>query len=275
MRAALRAVNAALAAVGARACYKRSDGFEYQPHPMRACLILDPDLRDEQLAAALDCGADALLMRLGPRVENEARRRARARACALIDAARSKSGAPKPFVEVAPLESDLVETDLDALFGPGPDGVFLPACDGAPGLQRMAVKLAVREAHIGRADGVTQIGAFAGGDAAGVLALRSFAGASSRLAALAFDEAGLRGALALPDGGGAAIEAARAAVVLAAASAGVPALASPVRSGETAAYAAARRDGFTGAMALFPGQVAAIHHIFPMGANRQKPNSPA
>ncbi len=243
--------------------------------PMRACLILDSDASDEDLAAALDCGADALLLRLGPCAEDDARRAARARACALIDAARAKSGAPKLFVEVAPLDSDIVEADLDALFGPGPDGVFLPACDAAAGLQRLAVKLAVREAQAGLADGATRIGAFVGGDPAGVLALRSFAGATPRLAALAFDEAGLCAALGLTACEGAAIETARAMVVLAAASAGVPALAPPIETGAEAAHAAARRDGFTGGMALYPGQVAAIRDIFPAGENRQNLNSPA
>jgi citrate lyase subunit beta/citryl-CoA lyase len=242
---------------------------------MRSCLILESDASDEELAAALDCGADALLLRLGPCAEDEARRSARARACALIKAARGKSAAPKLFVDVAALDSDLIEADLDALFGPGPDGVFLPSCDGAASLQRMSVKLAVREAQAGRADGATRIGAFAGGDPAAVLALRSLAGASPRLAALAFDEAGLRTALGLVCGDGAAAQMARATVVLAAASAGVPALAAPVQTEEEAAYAAARRDGFRGAMALFPGQIAAIHEVFPAGENRQRPQSSA
>ncbi len=242
---------------------------------MRACLILDYDARDEALAAALDCDADALLVRLGPCAEDNARRDARSRACAFIDAARTKRGAPKLFVEVAPLACDIVEADLDALFGPGPDGVFLPACDGAASLQRLAVKLAVCEARAGLADGATRIGAFVGADPAGVLALASFAGASPRLAALAFDDAGLCAALGLAACEGAAIETARAMVVLAAASAGVPALAPPIDAGEEAAYAAARRDGFTGALARYPGQVAAIRDIFQAGENRQKPNCPA
>ncbi|MGJ0396426.1 MAG: aldolase/citrate lyase family protein [Methylocystis sp.] len=242
---------------------------------MRACLILDSDAGDEDLAAALGCGADALLLRLGPCAEDDARRGARARACAFIDAARAKGGAPKLFVEVAPLDSALIETDLDALFRPGPDGVFLPARDGAAGLQRLAVKLAVREAQAGLADGATRIGALIGADPAGVLALASFAGASPRLAALAFDDAGLCAALGLAAGGGAAIATARAMLVLAAASAGVPSLAPPVPTGEEPAYAAARRDGFTGGMALIPKQVAAIRDAFPPGENRQRPNSPA
>lgn len=242
---------------------------------MRSCLILGSAASDEELAAALDCGADALLLRLGPCAEDAARRGARARACALINAARGKRAAPKLFVEVAPLDSELIEADLDALFGRGPDGVFLPSCDGAASLQHMAVKLAVREAQAGLPDGATRIGAFAGGEPAAVLAMRSLAGASPRLAALAFDEAGLRAALGLACGDGAAVQMARAAVVLAAASAGVPALAPPVQTGEEAAYAAARRDGFQGTMALFAGQIAAIHEVFPAGENRQRPQSSA
>ena len=242
---------------------------------MRSCLILDSDASDEELAAALFCGADAILLRLGPCAEDEARRSARARACALINEARGKSAAPKLFVEVAPLENELIEADLDALFGPGPEGVFLPSCDGAASLQRMSVKLAVREAQAGLADGATRIGAFAGGDPAAALAVRSLARALPRLAALAFDEAGLRAALSLACGDGAAVQMARGAVVLAAASAGVPALAAPIPTGENEAYAAARRDGFRGAMALFPGEIAAIHEVFPAGENRQRPQSSA
>ncbi|MGJ0426620.1 aldolase/citrate lyase family protein [Methylocystis sp.] len=247
---------------------------------MRSCLILESDASDEELAAALDCGADTLLLRLGPCVEDAARRGVRAHACALINEsrgkeARGKRAGPKLFVEVAPLDSELIEADLDALFGPGPDGVFLPSCDGAASLQRMAVKLAVREARAGVADGATRIGAFAGGEPAAVLTMRSLAGASPRLTALAFDEAGLRAALGITCGDGAAVQMARAAVVLATASAGVPALAPPVQAGEVAAYAAARRDGFQGAMALFPGQIGAIHEVFPAGENRQRPQSSA
>lgn len=241
---------------------------------MRSCLILGSDADDEGVAAALGSGADALLFRLGPCVEGDARRRARERACALIGAARA--GAPKLFVEVAPVGNALIESDLDALFGPGPDGVFLPSCDGAAGLQRLAVKLAVREAQAGVSDGATRIGAFGGGDPAGVLALPSTAGASPRFAALAFDEAGLCAALGLPQPIGAAVAFARAAVVLAAAAAGVAALAPPVPAGEEAAYAAARHaDGFTGAIAVQPAQIGSIHEMFPAAENRQRARSSA
>jgi len=242
---------------------------------MRSCLILGSEAGDSHVAAALDCGADALLLRLGPCAQDEARRGARARACTLIGEVKRKDGAPKLFVEVAPVESDLIEADLDALFGLGPDGVFLPSCDGAATLQRLAVKLAVREAQAGLPDGITRIGAFVGGDPAGVLALRSLASATPRLAALAFDEAALSASLGLTEAGGAAIEMARAAVILAAGSAGVPAFAPPVRIGQEAAYAAARRDGFAGAMALRPEQVAHILKVFPPGENRQKGQSSA
>lgn len=249
---------------------------------MRSCLILESDTSDEERAAALECGADALLLRLGSCAEDAARRSARARACALIDEARGKEArgnrtAPTLFVEVAPLDSDIVEADLDALFGPGPHGVFLPSCDGAATLQRLAVKLAVREAQAGHPEGATRIGAFAGGDPGGVLALQSLVGASSRLTALAFDEAGLCAALGLAEPCGAALECARAAIVLAAAAAGVSALAPPAPVGEEeAAYAAARRaDGFTGAIAVQPAQVGFIHEMFPAAENRQRAQSPA
>lgn len=250
-------------------------GVSRNPLIMRSCLILGSEAGDSHVAVALDCGADALLLRLGPCVEDDARRSARARTCTIIGEARRKGGAPKLFVEVAPVESDLIDADLDALFGSGPDGVFLPSCRGVENLQRMAVKLAVREAQAGLVDGATRIGAFVGGDPASVLALRSLASATPRLAALAFDEAALSASLGLIEAGGAAIEMARAMVVLAAASAGVAAFAPPVQIGQEAAYGAARRDGFAGAMALRPEQVAHIHEVFPARQSRQKRQSSA
>lgn len=229
---------------------------------MRSCLILDV-AAGRDLMAALDCGADALMLRLGPGVECDARRRARKQARAVILAAREKTNAPQTFVEIAPAESEIVEADLDSFIDAAPDGVVLQACGGRISLRQLSVKLAVREAEAGLPDGAISIAAFAGGAPAAALALGTIAGATTRLAALGFDESGLRAALSLVEGAAAPIAAARAYVVLAAAAAGVPALAAPVALGEEEAYIAARRDGFSGAMALEAAQIAHIHAVFP------------
>ncbi len=229
---------------------------------MRSCFVLSIE-DNSDFSAALNCGADMVLLRLGLCVEDDARRRARALARAAIAAGRERSGAPQIFVEVAPVDSDVIEADLDSLVSAAPAGVFLQACAGRANLRQLAVKLAVREAEAGLPDGAVKIAAFAGGAPAAVLALGgAYAGATPRLAALAFDEAGLRAAMGLDQAGAAPIEAARALVILAASAAGVPALAAPASQGDDRAYAAARRDGFSGALALEEAQIEWIHAVF-------------
>ncbi len=160
------------------------------------------------------------------------------------------------------MDSDLIEADLDSLVSAAPDGVLLTRCEGRAKLRQLAARLAVREAEAGLPDGAIKIAAFAGGTPAAVLALNAYGGATPRLAALAFDEAGLRAAMGLDEPRATPIEAARALVVLAAAAAGVPALIQPVSQGDDLAYASARRDGFSGAMALEAAAIARIHAVF-------------
>lgn len=231
---------------------------------MRSCLILPADA-EQALAPALGCGAAALLLRLGPPVENEARRRARERARLVITEARCRPAAPRIFVQVAPARSAVVEADLDALAGALPGGVFLEACAGRADLQQLSVKLAVREAAGGVAEGSMSIIALAAQTPAAIFQLGTYAGASPRLTALAYDEASLLDAMSGAIAEGAApLSAARALLVFAAAAAGVPALDCAPKDGaklETAC-AAARRDGFSGMLAQAPDQIGVIKAAF-------------
>lgn len=241
---------------------------------MRSCFVLTIE-DDSDFSAALNCGADMVLLRHASPLVGGGRRRARDRARAVIAAAREMSGAPQIFVEVASSEGDVVEADLDSLVSVAPDGVFLRACAGRANLRQLAVKLAVREAKAGLPDGVTKIAAFVGGDPSAVLALATCAGATPRLAALAFDEAGLRAAMGLDEAGAAPIATARALVVLAASAAGVPALAPPVARGDEGAYAVARRDGFSGAITLEAAQIERVHAAFTAARIDKRPSSAA
>lgn len=233
---------------------------------MRSCLILDIAAGGD-VSAALACGADAVLLR-------RAREAAHA-TCAFIADARRRSKGLKVFVEIAPIESESVESELDAIVGFAPDGVFLSARADRTSLSQLAAKLAVREAEAGLPLGAMKITAFVGADASAILALPSFAGATKRFAAIAFDEARLRAGLGLAEPDAAPIATARGLVVLAAAAAGVPALFGPIRPEDAPAYAAARRDGFAGALALEAEQIAPIHAVFPARRIDKRPFSAA
>lgn len=228
---------------------------------MRSVLILD--LGRERGGKALAdrgraSGACALLLRLGPSQENEARREARAGAQALIAAARGRRGRPRLFAQIAPASGPVIDADLAALALPGLDGVFLEGCEGRADAQHASVKLAVREAEAGLAPGSLAIVALAAQTPAGVFALGRFKDATARLAALAIDETPL-------PGGAPARAAARALLVLGAAAAGIDALefAPPARGAALAAACqASRGEGFSGQMSLFAEQIPLIDAAF-------------
>jgi citrate lyase subunit beta/citryl-CoA lyase len=220
---------------------------------MRSVLVLST--KAPLCPQALGSGACALLLRL----DGVSREVARAGARSFIDAARKSPAArPQIFVQVAPVTSDKVDDDLEALMGEGLDGVFLEACEGRHDVQQLSVKLAVREAESGLRAGELKIVALAAQTPASVFGLGAYRGASKRLVALAMDRADL-------PGGAQARATAAALLSLGAAAAGVSALAAaPARRGgpQVAAYADLRQEGFTGAMAFSEKEIAAINVAF-------------
>ena len=213
------------------------------------------------LDAALASGADALVLDLGDPADPEGRAAARRRAAAALARLGAPPRRPRLAVRVAALTTGLVDPDLDAVMPGAPDAVVLPGAVGGADVQRLAVKLAVREAEAGLPAGSTRIVAVAD-TARGIFALGTLPGASARLAALLWDPDALSAeAGAVPARDAAPLAAARGLVVLAAAAAGVPAVdgASPAGSPDLDAdVLAARRDGFGGRLALDPDQVAVI-----------------
>lgn len=220
---------------------------------MRSVLLLS--VEDEiDVSATLACGADALVLQLGP---DHARARARARA--FVARARAVAARPLLFVRIAPATGEEIDADLAALISAAPDGVFLEQAEGAASVQHLCAKLAVWEAEAGLPDGVTRIVALAAQTPAAIFALGGYKGASPRLAGLAFDGEGLRDVM-----GSAAL--ARALLALGAAAAGVAAIDAPYAgddaTGLAAACRVARRDGFSGLFAVSAAQVAVINGGF-------------
>ncbi len=223
-------------------------------------LLLVPGDSTSKLDAGLASGADALILDLtvGP----QARTIAAGWLADVEDVAR-----PATYVRVHALASGMTDADLDAVMPAGPHGIVLPGAVGAADVQRLGVKLAVREAEHGLPDGVTRILAVAGDSARGLLAIGSVPGASPRLSGIAWDAAALAGDLRVAsahDEAGrwsAPFVQARATTLLAAAAAGVPAI-DGVSFDMDEDCAAARRDGFAGRIVVDPCQVAAINAAF-------------
>jgi citrate lyase subunit beta/citryl-CoA lyase len=177
------------------------------------------------------------------------------------------------IVRVNGLASGETEADLDALAPFAPIAIMLPKCAGGDDVQHLSIKLAVREAQWGLADGSIGVVPIATESADAVLRLSSYRGASARLRALAWSAEDLTasiGALAnrLPGGEWTAPFAlARNLALFAASAAGVPAIDAVFTDFRDAQSlrrecAQARRDGFSGKLAIHPGQVAIINEMF-------------
>lgn len=222
-------------------------------------LLLVPGDRARDLDAGLASGADALILDLA--VGPQARPIAAGWLAGLGDGPR-----PLLYVRVHALASGATDSDLDAVMPAGPHGVVLPGAVGAADVQRLGVKLGLREAEHGLVDGATRILAVAADSARGLLAIGSVPGASPRLSGIAWDAGALAGDLGI---GHARDEAgrwtapfvqARAMTLIAAAAAGVPAMDGPGPGRDDCA--AARCDGFAGRIVVDPRQVAAINAAF-------------
>ena len=235
------------------------------PDPMRSLLIVPGD-DEAKLAEALASEADALVVDLAGAVDARA-------AAPFLAEARRRAPRPRLYVRVNPLDSGRVDADLDAVMPEAPDGIALPRCLDGASAQRLAAKLAVREAEYGLPDGATRILAFAGESARGLFGFATYRGCSARLEGLAWGAQALAADLGaerarLPDGAWtAAFVLARTLTLLGAAAAEVDAIDAAFvdfddRESLRAEALAARRDGFVAKLAIHASQVVIINQVF-------------
>jgi len=239
---------------------------------MRSLLFVPGD-SDKKLAKALESGADALILDLEDSVALAAKPQARASVAAFVSAARARAVRPRLYVRVNPLDGDLTEADLDAILPSAPDGIMLPKSLNGADVQHLGAKLAVREAEHGLVDGATRILAIATESARALFGLASYAGASARLEGLAWGAEDLSADLGaetnkLADGSYCGpYRLARELTLFAAVAAEVAPIDTVFvnlrdEAGLRGECLAARRDGFTGKMAIHPAQVPVINEVF-------------
>ena len=225
-------------------------------------LLFVPGDRPDRMEKALAAGADALILDLEDAVVPAAKAEAR-RAVAAFLIANSQS---RTWVRVNPLDSPENEKDLIAILSAHPDGIVLPKAEGGASVAELARRLSER------GNVTAQILAIATETPAAIFQLGSYGGAK-RLAGLTWGAEDLPAAIGASasreeDGGFTPpYELARSLCLFGAAAAGV----APIETvypayrdlDGLAAYAArARRDGFTGMMAIHPAQVPVINAAF-------------
>ena len=234
------------------------------PLTLRSLLFVPGD-RPERMVKALALGADALILDLEDAVAPSAKPAARAAVAAFL-AAHPQPRACALFVRVNPLDGEHIDADLAALAGSAPDGVVLPKAEGASSIRALAGRL--------EAVGVrAPILPVATETAAAVFQLGSYGEVTPLLAGVTWGAEDLPAAIGATsareaDGSYTPVyQTVRTLALLAGHAAGVAAIETVVPDFRDldglAAYAArARRDGFTGMMAIHPAQVPVINAAF-------------
>ena len=225
-------------------------------------LLFVPGDRPDRMEKALGSGADALILDLEDSVAASAKPEARKAVRSFLEGHQGQH----LWVRINPLSSGEIDRDLDAVLAAHPAGIVLPKAEGGSSVADLAHRLT------DRGNLAARILAIATETPASIFALGTYGGAR-RLAGLTW------GAEDLPAAIGAATsreedgrftppyELARSLCLFGAAAAGVAPIETvypAFRDHEgLALYAArARRDGFTGMMAIHPDQVTIINAAF-------------
>jgi citrate lyase subunit beta/citryl-CoA lyase len=247
--------------------------------PLRSLLFVPGDSERKQ-DKALASAADALILDLEDSVAEASRPAARERIARLLGGPRA-AHAPQLWVRVNAPSSRLMGADLDAVCAESiPAGIVLPKISSPAEILEVAELLAGHERRLGVGLGAVRILIIATETPRGLLALPQYPAAleaapavRARLAGLTWGAEDLGtalGALARRDAGGMltfTFQLARSGCLLAAAAIGVQAIDGVHTDfrdapGLERELESARRDGFSGKLAIHPGQVDAINAAF-------------
>ncbi|NNC78279.1 MAG: CoA ester lyase [Woeseiaceae bacterium] len=233
---------------------------------IRSFLFVPAD-SERKVQKAAGAGADALIYDLEDSVQ--AANRVEARKIA----ASATSERADAWVRINPLDSEDADLDLEAIVPAAPVGIILPKPESAADIVDLSARLDELETSHGVESGVIQIIALCTERPEALFSLGGYVDASERLAGLSWGAEDLSaevGAIDNRDESGEWLppyQLARSLCLFAAAAAGVPAYDTVFTDFRNDAgllkYAAnARRDGFSGMLAIHPAQVAVIHDAF-------------
>jgi citrate lyase subunit beta / citryl-CoA lyase len=239
---------------------------------MRSFLFIPGD-SPKKLDKGMGSGADVLLLDLEDSISPQRKAEARTTTAAFLKEARTAKQRPRLYVRINGIATGLTDADLDVVVAGHPDGIMFPKAEGGAAVMHCDAKLAAREAIHGLPDGALGIIAIATETAAALFLAGTYAGSSARLKGLTWGAEDLSvelGAEANRDRDGnflAPYQLARSLCLAGAAAAQVQAIDTVYidfrnEAGLRRECDEARRDGFTGKMAIHPAQVAAINDAF-------------
>jgi citrate lyase subunit beta / citryl-CoA lyase len=239
---------------------------------MRSLLFVPAD-GGGKLDRALASGADAVIIDLEDSIAPERKQSARGDAAAFLKEAIARTSRPRLLVRVNGIGTGLIDADLDAIVPARPDAILLPKAEGGASVIHADAKLTAREAISGLAEGHIKIVAQAIETAAAIFQTGTFGRASERLIGMTWGPEDLSveiGAETNRDSEGRLTEPyrlARSLCLFGAATALVTAIETVYvdfrnLDGLRRDTEEARRDGFSGRLAIHPAQVAIINEVF-------------
>jgi citrate lyase subunit beta/citryl-CoA lyase len=225
-------------------------------------MLFVPGDRPERMAKALTLGADALILDLEDSVGMAAKPEARRMVAEFLAANPGKS----LWVRINPLDGPEADKDIAAVVGGRPDGIVLPKAEGGASVTELARRLTER------GNVSAMILPIATETAPALFQLDTFAGVK-RLAGISWgaeDLSAYLGAAAAREADGRytpPFELARSMCLFGASAAGVPAIDTVYPAfrdldGLKAYAERARRDGYSGMLAIHPDQVPIINQAF-------------
>lgn len=234
---------------------------------MNRSFLFVPADSERKLAKAETAGADALILDLEDAVAPTAKPEARQLAADYLQ------GKADVWVRVNPVDSEYWEADLDAVIPAAPAGIMLPKPRHARDALTLSARIDELEARHGIAPGQTKIIALCTEQPEALLTLQSYIGTVPRLAGLSWggeDLAAAVGASTNRDEQGNWLplyEMARSMCLVAAAAAEVAAIDTVFtdfrdHDGLLRYATRARRDGFSGMLAIHPAQIETINAAF-------------
>jgi len=239
---------------------------------MRSYLFVPGDA-PRKLEKGLASGADALLLDLEDSVAAGAKPKAREIVRDYLNANADKKDRPRLFVRVNALDTGLTDADLDVVMAAKPDGILFPKSRHGGDVTHLDAKITAREALHDIEEGTTRILVLVTESAEALFGLHNYRGASERLDGMTWGAEDLSADLGAETNRNEKgdytdpYRLARAQCLIAAVAAGV----APVDSiypnfrdeaGLRREALEGRRDGFTGKMAIHPGQVPVINEIY-------------
>jgi citrate lyase subunit beta / citryl-CoA lyase len=245
---------------------------------MRSLLFVPAD-GGSKLDKAMASGADAVIIDLEDSIAPERKAAARQACLEYLKSVSPKTERPRLLVRINGLETGHTDADLAAVVPGRPDAILFPKAEGGESLVHVDAKLTAQEAIAGLPEGSIKVVAQTVESALGLFLAGTFRDTSTRLIGMTWGPEDLSseiGAEANREADGSLTEPyrlARSMCLFGAAAARVPAIETihvDFRNLDALRRDTeiAKRDGFTGRLAIHPAQVPVINEVFTPSAEQ-------